>query len=110
MDPTRLKICTKKEIKLLNKKWKSEGHKIVFTNGCFDIIHLAVHGIGDTTNAIDSRLIFKTSPDMIDDGNLFAHELYNIRFRNPRLAVLSACETGIGKEAEYKKLLQVLTF
>jgi len=61
----------------------------------YNILHLAVHGIGDTVNSNNSRLIFKVSTDSIDDGNLYAHELYTIELR---LAVLSACESGIGKE------------
>lgn len=64
----------------------------------FEIIHLAVHGVGDTEYAIDSRLEFNSSLDSINDGKLYAHELYNLDLKKLRLAVLSACETGIGKE------------
>jgi CHAT domain-containing protein/tetratricopeptide (TPR) repeat protein len=64
----------------------------------FEIIHLAVHGVGDTTKAINSRLEFKVGKDTLNDGKLFAHELYNLNLERLRLAILSACETGIGKE------------
>lgn len=32
-------IKTIEEIKILRKQWKTEGKKVVFTNGCFDLIH-----------------------------------------------------------------------
>jgi len=32
-------IITRKEIKELRKQFKAEGKKVVFTNGCFDLIH-----------------------------------------------------------------------
>ena len=64
----------------------------------YHIIHLAVHGETDTTSAINSRLIFKDSLDTKEDGRLYIHELYELNLSNVELAVLSACETGIGKE------------
>lgn len=36
----RSKIKTIDEIKALCDKWRSQNKKIVFTNGCFDIVHL----------------------------------------------------------------------
>lgn len=34
------KIFTREVLKLQVQKWKDENQKVVFTNGCFDIIHL----------------------------------------------------------------------
>ncbi len=62
------------------------------------IIHLAVHGIADEQNAMNSRLEFKSGGDADNDGKLYNYELYDLNLRNTRLAVLSACETGIGKQ------------
>jgi CHAT domain-containing protein/tetratricopeptide (TPR) repeat protein len=64
----------------------------------YSILHLAVHGFADTLDGDDSRLVFKQGNDTINDSNLYMHELYGMRLDNTRLAVLSACETGIGKE------------
>ena len=66
--------------------------------GDFEIIHLAVHGIGDPQEALNSRLEFRSAGDTVNDGKIFAHELYPLKLDKLRLAVLSACESGIVKE------------
>lgn len=37
---TQYKICKLAEAKLRRDDWKSAGEQVVFTNGCFDILHL----------------------------------------------------------------------
>ncbi|MBS0000611.1 MAG: CHAT domain-containing protein [Cyclobacteriaceae bacterium] len=64
----------------------------------YQILHLAVHGVADMENGENSRLIFKQGNDTIDDSSLYMHELYGMDLTHTQLAVLSACETGIGKE------------
>ena len=64
----------------------------------FDIVHLAVHGEGDTLNELNSRLIFRPETDTVEDGSLYAHELYDLKLDKLDLAVLSACESGVGKQ------------
>jgi len=64
----------------------------------FQILHLAIHGVADTKDGDNSRLIFKQGNDTIDDSNLYMYELYGMDLSSSQLAVLSACETGIGKE------------
>ncbi|MBK5277821.1 MAG: CHAT domain-containing protein [Bacteroidia bacterium] len=64
----------------------------------FDIIHLAIHGVADSTNALKSKLVFRSEADTIEDSNLYAHELYTLNLNKLDLAVLSACESGIGKQ------------
>jgi CHAT domain-containing protein/Tfp pilus assembly protein PilF len=63
----------------------------------YDVIHLAIHGIADTVNYLNSRLIFRHEKDSLDDGFLYASELYGLDLSHVKLAVLSACESGIGK-------------
>ncbi len=65
----------------------------------YQIVHLALHGIGGDTAIYESRLILKSESDSLD-GNLFAHELYPLDLQGLKLAVLSACETGVGKVLE----------
>lgn len=57
----------------------------------FDILHLAIHGIADSLNRYESSLIFNGN----DDNVLNTEDLYLADLR-ARLAVLSACESGIG--------------
>ena len=33
------KIYTLSDLKIQTDKWKEKGDKIVFTNGCFDLLH-----------------------------------------------------------------------
>ena len=64
----------------------------------FNIVHLAVHGVADTANVLQSRLIFRSENDSLEDGKLYAHELYDLNLEQLNLAVLSACESGIGMQ------------
>ncbi len=62
----------------------------------YSVIHLATHAVVDDQNPMNSRLLFTAESDSIDDGNLYAWELYNMKL-NADMAVLSACNTGFGK-------------
>jgi CHAT domain-containing protein len=62
----------------------------------FDIIHLAVHGMGDVQKAFAASLYFRSKYDKKDDGELHAYELYGLKFK-ALMAVLSSCESGVGK-------------
>jgi CHAT domain-containing protein len=73
----------------------------------FDILHLAIHGVGDTTNALNSRLVFRNDSDSVEDGDLYAHELYDLDLTNLDLAVLSACETGVGKQQSHEGVMSI---
>jgi CHAT domain-containing protein len=61
----------------------------------FDLLHLAVHGSGDTGKDYSATLYFRDK-DGPEDGHLYWYELYNMNLR-ASLAVLSSCESGIGK-------------
>ena len=73
----------------------------------YNMIHLAVHGIADTTNTLSSRLLFKHL--FIDDSldYLNAYEIYGLRMDQIELAVLSACQSGIGKEVTGEGIFSV---
>lgn len=73
----------------------------------FDIVHLAIHGLADSTNALNSKLVFRSEFDTTEDSNLYAHELYNLNLDKLDLAVLSACESGIGKVQEGEGVMSI---
>ena len=62
----------------------------------YDVIHLAVHGLADTLNPNNSRLVFRAGNDSIEDGLLHSYELYDLQLQAD-LAVLSSCESGTGR-------------
>lgn len=62
----------------------------------YSILHLALHGEIDNTYPNNSKLHFTQNKDSLEDGYLYAYELYNMSL-NAELAVLSACNTGSGK-------------
>ncbi len=52
------------------------------------VLHFSTHGVAGWTEAEDSRL-------QLADGDLTLREIFALRLERPRLAVLSACETGV---------------
>jgi len=60
------------------------------------ILHLAIHALTNDEEPLYSQLIFSKEPNTAEDGKLHVYELYNMRL-NANLAVLSACNTGVGK-------------
>lgn len=72
--------------------------------GNYGLLHLAMHGKATEEDPKLAKLIFaNTSADtpavVADDDLLYHYEITNLNI-NAQLAVLSACETGIGKHVE----------
>src|SRR3954469_22061547 len=72
-------------------EWKSKGERVVFTNGCFDLIHLGhvdylekARNLGDRLvlglNTDDSVSRFKGPSRPIQDENSRAHILASLQF------------------------------
>jgi len=62
----------------------------------FRIIHLAMHGYFSDDKWWRSALVFRPTPNSLEDGLLQTLELYDLNL-NADLVVLSACQTGMGK-------------
>ncbi len=63
----------------------------------YGILHLAMHGVPDLENPNFSHLIFSNLEEgSLEDNLLHHYEIANLNLK-AQLAVLSACETGIGK-------------
>jgi CHAT domain-containing protein len=60
----------------------------------YKYLHFATHGIVDETSPELSRIFLQ--PTSSEDGNVFSGEIFNLKL-NADLAVLSACQTGLGK-------------
>lgn len=69
--------------------------KVLNTQGEYNILHLATHGMLDYTNAENSYLVF--APDKItgDDGKLKINDIDRINLKRFKMVTLSACETAV---------------
>ncbi len=72
----------------------------------YDAIHLAIHGTYDSLNNYNTCLIFNSINDTLEDGKLYNYDLFPIKL-DAQLAVLSACETGLGKNNPGEGLLSM---
>jgi rfaE bifunctional protein nucleotidyltransferase chain/domain len=57
------KIVSRSEGLDLVKKWQSEGKKIVFTNGCFDIVHLGHIDYLEKARNLGDKLVLGLNTD-----------------------------------------------
>ncbi len=72
------------------RQFKANAHQ-------FGILHLAMHGIPDLENPNFNHLKFSDlEADSLEDNLLHHYEIANLDLQ-AQLAVLSACETGVGK-------------
>ena len=68
--------------------------------GDFGILHLAMHGQSSLENPSDAHLVFSNLNNETNKDNLLHHYEITALETKAQLAVLSACETGVGKEIE----------
>ncbi|MCH2022705.1 MAG: CHAT domain-containing protein [Saprospiraceae bacterium] len=62
----------------------------------YGIIHLAMHGILESSRPLLSSLVFTENLDSTEDNFLQAYEISHMKL-NADMVVLSACETGYGR-------------
>lgn len=60
---TESKILSREETKKQVEQWQSEGKKIVFTNGCFDIVHLGHIDYLEKAQALGDKLVLGLNTD-----------------------------------------------
>lgn len=60
---TESKILSREEAKKQVEHWQAEGKKIVFTNGCFDIVHLGHIDYLEKAQALGDKLVLGLNTD-----------------------------------------------
>ena len=88
-------IVELKEGKVFSDAFASEKSFKQFS-GDYKILHLAMHGFVNQTQPMLAYLLFSQPTDSLEDGRLYAYELYDM-FLPAELIVLAACETGDGQ-------------
>lgn len=63
MKETKTKIKSKEQLNDLVKSWQSRGDKVVFSNGCFDILHLGHIDYLEKARSFGNRLIIGLNSD-----------------------------------------------
>jgi len=60
---TKTKIKSKEDLNNLVKSWQSRGDKVVFSNGCFDILHLGHIDYLEKARSFGDRLVIGLNSD-----------------------------------------------
>lgn len=84
--------------KLLNKisEWNSQGDRIVFTNGCFDILHLGhVHYLDEARSLGDRLIIGLNSDESVRELKGSSRPFNNVDARSGILAALESVDAVI---------------
>ncbi len=63
MNETKSKISSVKELLSKRESWKRNGERVVFTNGCFDILHIGHVDYLEKSRAQGDRLIVALNSD-----------------------------------------------
>lgn len=63
MQGSELKLKTFLEAEAVVKQWQEKGEKVVFSNGCFDIVHLGHIDYLEKARALGDRLIVGINTD-----------------------------------------------
>lgn len=63
MKKTQTKIVSKSDLKSKITSWKKEGKEVVFTNGCFDILHLGHVDYLEKARELGDKLIVGLNTD-----------------------------------------------
>ncbi|MCU0418944.1 MAG: D-glycero-beta-D-manno-heptose 1-phosphate adenylyltransferase [Cyclobacteriaceae bacterium] len=88
MEKTESKIKPWPEAKALVKKWQAEGQNVVFTNGCFDLLHLGHVDYLEKARHLGDKLVLGLNTD--DSVSRFKGPQRPIQDQASRARVLAA--------------------
>ncbi len=90
MEETRYKIKTLPDATLQVAEWKAQGRKIVFTNGCFDLLHLGHVDYLEKARSLGDKLVLGLNSD--NSVSRFKGPNRPIQDQNSRARVLAALQ------------------
>ena len=90
MEKTRDKIKDLEHAKEQVQQWKTQGKKIAFTNGCFDLLHLGHVDYLEKARALGDKLILGLNSD--SSVSRFKGQNRPIQNQNSRARVLAALQ------------------
>lgn len=64
MEETKKKIKSKESLSKLVKSWQEQGKKVVFSNGCFDILHLGHIDYLEKARSCGDKLVIGLNSDI----------------------------------------------
>jgi D-glycero-beta-D-manno-heptose 1-phosphate adenylyltransferase len=85
MEPTGNKINPIEKAKMIVADWKSRGQRIVFTNGCFDLVHLGHVDYLEKARNLGDRLIVGLNSDASVNRFKGAERPYQDQFSRARV-------------------------
>jgi D-glycero-beta-D-manno-heptose 1-phosphate adenylyltransferase len=88
MEKTESKIKSVAEAKVVVSRWKSEGKNVVFTNGCFDLLHLGHVDYLEKARNLGDKLVLGLNTD--DSVSRFKGPDRPIQDQQSRARVLAA--------------------
>ncbi len=91
METTADKIKTLAEAKKKVAEWKAKGERVVFTNGCFDLLHLGHVDYLEKAKKLGDRLVVGLNTD--DSVSRFKGPSRPIQDENSRARVLAALQS-----------------
>lgn len=109
--PSIDKIKSRKALKAQIKAWQSEGLKVVFSNGCFDIVHLGHIDYLEKARTLGDKLVIGLNSDA--SVRLLKGENRPINGEYARLRMLAACQfvdgvTLFGEETPRKLIAYLM--
>ena len=90
MEKSTDKIKSLDQAKSIVANWKAKGDKVVFTNGCFDLLHLGHIDYLEKARALGDKLVLGLNTD--DSVSRFKGPQRPIQDQNSRARVLAALQ------------------